>query len=107
MGVETWWIATWTAEVAMLKTDNKGRGRDNDDGYGVQQEHRAKEGVRIIVTEEINNKVVKYKALHSRIVTYGPVKGAVEEEISDFYLILQRQLDEAREGNETTIVIGD
>ncbi|GJQ69151.1 hypothetical protein Trydic_g6307 [Trypoxylus dichotomus] len=35
------------------------------------------------------------------------VERAAEEEIADFYLILQIELDEAREEDATTIVMGD
>ncbi|KAK9686732.1 hypothetical protein QE152_g36976 [Popillia japonica] len=81
----------------------------------------AKEGVAIIVTEEINSKVIKYKSVNLRIIMialamketetvniiqiYGPVEGTAEEEITDFYSILQRELDEVREENEATISI--
>ncbi|KAK9710075.1 hypothetical protein QE152_g26222 [Popillia japonica] len=35
------------------------------------------------------------------------VEGAAEEEVLEFYINLQRELDEAREENETAIIMGD
>lgn len=88
---------------------------------GVKPEQRAKEGVGIIVTEEIKQKVIQFKEVDSRIIVisikleeiinfiqiYGPVEGTAEEEILEFYIQLQRVLDEVREENEQTIIMGD
>lgn len=116
--------------LGLSETKKKGRGyRQLTNKHtlyysGVSQERRAKEGVGIIITEEMNKNVIKYKPVNSRIIRvsiktndigeviniiqiYGPVEGAHEEEILEFYINLQRELDEAREDNEATIIMGD
>ncbi|KAK9704431.1 RNase H-like domain found in reverse transcriptase [Popillia japonica] len=56
----------------------------------------------MVLSVELNEKKIV-----NIIQIYGPVEGAAEEEVLEFYINLQRELDEAREENETAIIMGD
>lgn len=88
---------------------------------GVQKGMRAKEGVGIILNKEINERVVKYETINSRIIKisillyetinilqiYAPVEGEDEDITNKFYEELQSTIDETRESNGKMIVMGD
>lgn len=115
--------------LGLSETKKKGKGKMQlDNGYmlyytGVQQDQRAKEGVGIIINDEMDKRVIQFKAVNSRVMVvsiefsreevvniiqiYGPVEGAIEEEMNEFYETLQRVLDEVREENEATVIMGD
>lgn len=88
---------------------------------GVDKDHRAKEGVGIVVTEEIEKRISEFKPKSSRIMyikiemevewyivqIYAPTEGTEEEKMEQFYNELQNTLDEIREKGERIVLMGD
>lgn len=113
--------------LGISETKKKGKGSTRlTNNYilhysGVAPEQRAKEGVGIITTEEINKRISEVRTINSRIVAitlkleetvniiqiYAPVEGTTEEEMADFYSNLQQLQDEMKEENQKTIIMGD
>lgn len=88
---------------------------------GVDKTERATEGVALITNEEIDKKIVDWKAINSRIIymdvnletnitiiqIYAPREGTEIQKIEEFYETLQEQLEEARERDREVLIIGD
>lgn len=88
---------------------------------GVDLKQGAKEGVGIIITKELNKRIMDVRAINSRIIAmtlkledtvnriqiYAPVEGTAEEEMAKFYADLQQIQDEVKEKYQKMIIMGD
>lgn len=88
---------------------------------GVEAGNRAKEGVGIIMTEDLNRRIIGWNPISSRIISltielrdkitliqiYAPVEGTEEDKMKEFYAVLQRALDEARDISDKVVIMGD
>lgn len=88
---------------------------------GVDLKSRAKEGVGIIVNQEIKQKLIHWEPMISQIIQfdvqleesvslitiYAPPEDKDVIEKEKFYSTLQRTMEKARESNEQVPVMGD
>jgi hypothetical protein len=115
------------ALMGLSETKRKGQGEKQlDGGYclrfsGVVGTGRAGEGVGIVVSEELDRKVCRWKAISSRIMyvdlvleetvtviqIYAPTEDYDSAAKEAFYEELQKEMDEARERSKHVIIMGD
>lgn len=115
------------AILGVSETKKKGSGQTNlDKGYvmrysGVSRKVRAKEGVAIIMSEEVESKVIEWEPISSRLITvdvkleeritlvqvYAPTEDRQKVDKEQFYAQLQGVVDKARERSRHVIVMGD
>jgi exonuclease III len=89
---------------------------------GVPAINRAKEGVGVIVSDELDTRVISWNPVSSRIITlefdleekkitliqaYAPTEDAIVQEKEQFFDELQRQVDIAEEKERKVLLMGD
>jgi exonuclease III len=89
---------------------------------GVPAINRAKEGVGVIVSDELNKRVISWNPVSSRIIThefdleekkitliqvYAPTADAIVQEKEQFFDELQREVDIAEEKERKVLRMGD
>lgn len=88
---------------------------------GVPWGSRAKEGVGVIVSEEMDRKVISWEAVNSRLVTvdleldqpitliqaYAPTEDMATAEKEEFFETLQKQIEKVESRRRKPIIMGD